>query len=273
MNKQRIGNLLKYTAVIILTFIFLIPFLWMLSTALKSRSEVISSTLSLFPKKIAWENFKEAWNSANFPLMFLNSIIVALAVSFGQIFTSALAGYAFARFQFKGKKIIFSILLATLVIPFQMIVIPIYLMFNKAGVLDTYWALILPNIANAFGIFLFKQFYSTIPVSLEEAAQIDGANSWTILWRIMFPLAKPAAVTLFMFTFIAEWNDLFKPLIFTTTEKMRTIQFGLTVFQEQYATNYTLLMAAALFITLPVLILFLIGQKQFIEGISSSGMK
>lgn len=264
---------LKYFIVCTLAFIFLIPFLWMLSTALKSRTEVITSSLTFLPQKLAWSNFKEAWQATNFPLMFFNSIVVALAVSFAQIFTSALAGYAFARLKFHGKKVLFSILLATLVIPFQMIVIPVYLLFNKIGVLDTFWALILPNVANAFGIFLFKQFYSTIPISLEEAAQIDGASKWQILWKIMFPLAKPASVTLFMFTFIAEWNDLFKPLVFTTSEKMRTIQFGLTVFQEQYSTNYTLLMAAALFITIPVLILFLIGQKQFIEGISSSGMK
>jgi multiple sugar transport system permease protein len=154
-----------------------------------------------------------------------------------------------------------------------MIIIPIYLMFNKMNILDTYWALILPNMANAFGIFLFKQFFSTIPYSLEEAASIDGANRWTILWKIMFPLAKPASVTLFMLTFIAEWNDLFKPLIFTSSESMRTVQFGLTFFQEQYATNYTLLMAAALVITLPVVILFLLGQRKFIEGIASKGMK
>lgn len=272
-KENKFLNILGKTLVYMMAILVALPFIWMLSTALKSRQEVLSGSFSLIPKHIAWDNFKVALSAGNFPRMFLNSFIQSFSVTFFQIITSALAGYAFARMKFKGRNFLFSVLLATLVIPFQMIVIPIYLMFSKINVLDTYWALILPNMANAFGIFLFRQFFASIPVSLEEAASIDGANRWTILWKIMFPLARPATVTLFMLTFIAEWNDLFKPLIFTSSEKMRTVQFGLTFFQEQYSTDYTLLMAAALVITVPVVILFLLGQRKFIEGIASSGMK
>lgn len=146
-------------------------------------------------------------------------------------------------------------------------------MFSKIGWIDTYMALIVPSLANAFGIFLFKQHFETIPLSLEEAAKIDGCTRWQILWKIVLPLSKAPAVTLFLLTFIAEWNDLFKPLIFTTSENMRTVQLGLTTFQEQFSTNYTLLMAAVVFVTVPILILFFIGQKQFIAGIANTGSK
>ncbi len=272
-KSEGIWKAIQYILVIGIAIIFAIPFIWMLSTALKSQKEVLTSTLSLFPKDLYLKNFADAWNSGSFPRMFFNSVVVAFCVSVGQILTSALAGYAFAKMNFFGKNTIFSILLAVLVVPLQMIVIPIYLMFSKAHLIDTYWALILPNVANAFGIYLYRQFYSTIPMSLNEAAQIDGANQWQILWKIMFPNARPATLTLFMLTFIAEWNDLFKPIVFTTSEEMRTIQFGLSIFQEQYTTNYTLLMAAALFITVPVVLLFIVGQKYYVEGLSSTGMK
>ncbi len=262
-----------YGVLIILAFFFFLPYIVMLSTALKTHQEIVRNPLDLWPNHLQWHNFIEAWKSTNFARMFLNSFIMAFSVTLGQIFTSALAGYAFSRLKFFGKKTIFVILLSTLVIPFQMIVIPIFIMLMKLGWIDTYLALIVPSLANAFGIFLFRQFFLGIPYSIEEAAFIDGANRWTILWKIMMPLARPAAVTLFLFTFIAEWNDLFKPLVFTQTESMRTVQFGLTVFQEQFSTNYTLLMAASIFVTIPVAILFLIGQKQFIKGIATSGGK
>ncbi|MCF6094247.1 carbohydrate ABC transporter permease [Microaerobacter geothermalis] len=262
-----------YTVLLILALFFFLPYLWMISTALKSNQEVVSQNLTLIPRNWHWENFVNAWESANFGRMFLNSFIMAFTVTIGQIFTSVLAGYAFARLQFVGKKTLFLILLSTLVIPFQMLVIPVFIMLMKVGWIDTYLALIVPSLANAFGIFLFRQFFMSIPYSVEEAAYIDGASRWTILWRIMFPLARPASVTLFLFTFIAEWNDLFKPLVFTQSESMRTVQFGLTVFQEQFSTNYTLLMAASILVTVPVLLLFLVGQKQFIKGIASTGGK
>lgn len=271
MTKKNINNIKIITAVFF-SIIFLFPLIWIILTSLKSDLEV-RTTVSILPKTWVWHNYIDAWNSTNFGRQFVNSMIMALGVTFGQLITSTLAGYAFARLNFKGKKITFALVLATLVIPYQLLVLPIYVMFAKIGWIDTYAALIIPSISNAFGIFLFKQHFETIPLSIEESAKIDGATRWQILWKIVLPISKAPAVTLFLLTFIAEWNDLFKPLIFTSSEHMRTVQLGLTTFQEQFSTNYTLLMAAVVFVTAPILLMFFLGQKQFIEGISNTGGK
>lgn len=220
-----------------------------------------------------WENYREAWQRGNFLLAFANSTLVALAVTALQIITSALAGYALARFQFWGRQGVLLIVLATLVIPFQLLVIPVFLVLKWGNLINTYGALILPTAANGFGIFLMRQYFQTIPIELEEAAAIDGANRWQILWQVMLPLARPALVTLFLFTFIGEWNDLFKPLVFTTRPELRTVQLALAEFQEQFTNNWSLMMAAVVIATVPVVVLFLVGQRQFIRGIAATGIK
>lgn len=230
-------------------------------------------TLSIFPANPTPANYQEAWGRGNFLLAFANSTLVAIAVTAFQIITSAIAGYALARLTFPGRQAVLLIVLATLVIPFQLLVIPIFLVLTWGHLLNTYWALILPTAANGFGIFLLRQFFLTIPVELEEAAAIDGANRLQILWRVMLPLSRPALVTLFLFTFIAEWNDLFKPLVFTTRPELRTVQLALAEFQEQFTNNWPLLMAAVVIATLPVVLLFLLGQRQFIRGIATTGIK
>ncbi|MEA5577875.1 carbohydrate ABC transporter permease [Anabaena sp. UHCC 0451] len=218
-------------------------------------------------------NYREAWERGKFLLAFANSTLVAIAVTAFQIITSALAGYALARLKFRGRQAILLVVLATLVIPFQLLVIPIFLVLKWGHLINTYWALILPTAVNGFGIFLLRQYFQTIPVELEEAAAIDGANRLQILWQIMLPLARPALVTLFLFTFIGEWNDLFKPLVFTTRPELRTVQLALAEFQEQFTNNWPLMMAAVTITTVPVMVLFLIGQKQFIRGIATTGIK
>ncbi len=225
------------------------------------------------PSQLTVANYQAAWQQGNFWLAFANSTFVALAVTAVQIFTSALAGYALARLRFWGRQTLLLVVLATLVIPFQLLVIPIFLILKWGHLLNTYSALILPTAANGFGIFLMRQFFSTIPIELERAAILDGANRLQILWRIMLPLSRPALVTLFLFTFIGEWNDLFKPLIFTTRPELRTVQLALAEFQEQFTNSWQLLMAAVGIATMPVILLFLVGQKQFIQGIASTGIK
>ncbi len=225
------------------------------------------------PSQPTFVNYQAAWHQGNFWLAFANSTFVALAVTAAQIFTSALAGYALARLRFRGRQALLLVILATLVIPFQLLVIPIFLILKWGHLLNTYSALILPTAANGFGIFLLRQFFSTIPIELEQAASLDGANRFQILWRIMLPLSRPALVTLFLFTFIGEWNDLFKPLIFTTRPELRTVQLALSEFQEQFTNSWQLLMAAVGIATVPVVLLFLVGQKQFIQGIASTGIK
>ena len=232
------------------------------------------ATFALFPSN-GWTlvNYRDAWGRGNFILAFANSTLVALAVTAFQIVTSALAGYALARLKFRGRQALLLIVLATLVIPFQLLVIPIFLVLKWGHLINTYLALILPTAVNGFGIFLLRQYFQTIPVELEEAAAIDGANRLQILWRVMLPLSRPALVTLFLFTFIGEWNDLFKPLVFTTRPELRTVQLALSEFQEQFTNNWPLLMAAVAIATIPVVALFLFGQRQFIQGISTTGMK
>jgi multiple sugar transport system permease protein len=236
---------------------------------------------SLTPPKAAvgdwsnwsWANYQTAWTQGRFLLAFANSTVVALAVTALQIVTSALAGYAFARLKFRGRQILLLIVLATLVIPFQLLVIPVFLVLKWGRLINTYGALILPTAVNGFGIFLLRQYFLTIPIELEEAAAIDGATRLQILWQVMLPLARPALVTLFLFTFIGEWNDLFKPLVFTTRPELRTVQLALAEFQEQFTNDWSLLMAAVVVATVPVVLLFLIGQRQFIRGIATTGIK
>ncbi|HEY9606690.1 MAG TPA: carbohydrate ABC transporter permease [Allocoleopsis sp.] len=225
------------------------------------------------PEVATLDNYREAWLRGNFLLAFANSTFVALAVTGFQSITSALAGYALARLKFRGRQALLLIVLATLVIPFQLLVIPIFLVLKWGHLVNTYGALILPTAASGFGIFLLRQYFLTIPVELEEAAALDGANRLQILWRIMLPLSRPALVTLFLFTFIGEWNDLLKPLVFTTQPELRTVQLALAEFQEQFTNNWSLLMAAVVITTVPVVVLFLLGQRQFIQGISTTGIK
>ncbi|BAY33853.1 sugar ABC transporter permease [Nostoc carneum NIES-2107] len=232
------------------------------------------ATPEVLPKN-SWNlaNYRDAWQRGKFLLAFANSTLVAIAVTAFQIVTSALAGYALARLKFRGRQALLLIVLATLVIPFQLLVIPIFLVLKWGHLINTYGALILPTAVNGFGIFLLRQYFQTIPVELEEAAAIDGANRLQILWQVMLPLARPALVTLFLFTFIGEWNDLFKPLVFTTRPELRTVQLALAEFQEQFTNNWPLMMAAVTIATVPVMVLFLIGQRQFIRGIATTGIK
>jgi multiple sugar transport system permease protein len=251
--------------------VVLLPLVIVFLTSLAPAKATASG--SIFPKAPTLANYQEAWQRGNFLLAFANSTFVALSVTGFQIITSALAGYALARLKFRGRQAILLIVLATLVIPFQILVVPIFLVLKWGHLVNTYGALILPTAANGFGIFLLRQYFLTIPVELEEAAALDGANRWQILLSVMLPLSRPALVTLFLFTFIAEWNDLFKPLIFTTRPELRTVQLALAEFQEQFTNNWSLLMAAVVIATVPVVVLFLAGQRQFIQGIATTGIK
>lgn len=218
-------------------------------------------------------NLQMAWQRGRFLLAYANSTLVAVGVTALQILTSTLAGYALARLRFWGQQTLTAVILATLVIPFQILVIPIFLVLKQGHLINTYAALILPTAANGFGIFLLKQYFQTIPIELEEAAALDGATRWQTLGRILLPLARPAMLTLFLFTFVGEWNDLFKPLVFTTRPELRTVQLALAEFQEQFTSDWSVLMAAVLIATLPIVILFVICQRQFIRGIAATGTK
>ena len=264
------ANFFRLGVLLLGAFIVLLPLLVVFLTSFASPGATLEVS-----SKTNWTlaNYRDAWQRGKFLLAFANSTLVSIAVTAFQMVTSALAGYALARLKFRGKQALLLVVLATLVIPFQLLVIPIFLVLKWGHMINTYWALILPTAVNGFGIFLLRQYFQTIPVELEEAATIDGANRLQILWRVMLPLARPALVTLFLFTFIAEWNDLFKPLVFTTRPELRTVQLALAEFQEQFTNNWPLMMAAVTIATVPVMVLFLIGQRQFIQGIAATGIK
>lgn len=267
--KLKYPDFLSLLVLLLGAFVVLLPLLIVFVTSFASAG----APETLGKNNWSLANYREAWQRGNFLLAFANSTLVAVAVTAFQITTSALAGYALARLKFRGRQALLLIVLATLVIPFQLLVIPIFLVLKWGHLINTYWALILPTAVNGFGIFLLRQYFQTIPVELEEAAAIDGANRLQILWRVMLPLARPALITLFLFTFIGEWNDLFKPLVFTTRPELRTVQLALAEFQEQFTNNWSLMMAAVAIATVPVMVLFLIGQRQFIQGIATTGIK
>jgi multiple sugar transport system permease protein len=264
------SKLLTTALLIIVAIIILLPLGVMLLTSF-APTKTTGTAISL--DSITVVNYQEAWQRGNFLLAFTNSTIVALGVTTLQILTSALAGYALARLSFRGREAILLLVIATLVIPFQLLVIPIFIVLKWGSLINTYWALILPTAANGFGIFLMRQYFASIPIELEEAARLDGANRWQVLTNIMLPLSRPGLITLFLFTFIGEWNDLFKPLVFTTRPELRTVQLALAEFQEEFTNNWGLMMAAVIVSTIPVIVLFLIGQRQFIQGIGSTGIK
>ncbi|QFS46527.1 carbohydrate ABC transporter permease [Nostoc sphaeroides] len=264
------GDFLSLVVLLLGAFIVLLP---LFVVFLTSFAPTATSPENLDKNSWSLANYRVAWQQGKFLLAFANSTLVAIAVTAFQIVTSALAGYALARLKFRGRQALLLVVLATLVIPFQLLVIPIFLVLKWGHLINTYGALILPTAVNGFGIFLLRQYFQTIPVELEEAAAIDGANRLQILWRVMLPLARPALVTLFLFTFIGEWNDLFKPLVFTTRPELRTVQLALAEFQEQFTNNWPLMMAAVTIATVPVMVLFLIGQRQFIQGIAATGIK
>ena len=270
MDKSKV-NLITVIVLVLGAILVLLPIGMIVITSFASNNASIGEVISL--KAFTWENYQEAWARGKFLLAFLNSTIIALSVTGLQLITSALAGYALARLKFRGKEAILLLILTTLVIPFQLLVIPIFVILKWGHLINTYWALILPTAANGFSIFLMRQYFISIPQELEEAATLDGANRWQILTRIMLPLSRPALITVFLFTFIGEWNDLFKPLVFTTKPELNTVQLALAEFQEEFTSNWSLMMAAVVIASIPVVVLFLIGQRQFIQGISNTGIK
>lgn len=218
-------------------------------------------------------HYRQAWSQGDFLLAFGNTTFVALTVTALQATTAALAGYALARLRFWGRQALLLAILTTLVVPFQILVVPIFLALKWGGLINTYGALILPTAANGFSIFLMRQAFLTIPIELEEAAATAGASRLQVLWEILLPLCRPALVTVFLFTFIGEWNDLFKPLAFVTRPELRTVQLAIAQFQEQFTSSWPLLMAAVAIATIPVVLAFLLGQRQFVEGIGTTGIK
>lgn len=249
------------------------PFVWMVLTSFKPLSEILAFPPTWWPEDFTFENYLESFTAAPFGRYYFNSLFVALAVTLGQLVTCSLSAYAFARMRFKGRDVLFYIFLGTMMVPAHVTMIPSFMILHWLGWIDSYAALIAPGLASAFGTFLLRQFFLTIPRELEEAAFIDGCNRFTVLFRIILPLARPALATLAIFTFMTLFNDFIWPLIVLNSESMYTVQLGLAIFRDQYSTEWGNLMAGSVVATLPILLVFFFAQKYFIQGITLSGLK
>jgi multiple sugar transport system permease protein len=256
-----------------IAIVMVIPLVWMLVTSLQTLEETRHYPPSLVPSSLQWSNYTDVLQQAPFGRWFVNTLIVTVIVVIGNLLFCSLAGYAFARIRFFGREVVFILILATLMVPFQVVIIPSFLIVKDLGLIDTLGALILPNLVSAFGIFMLRQFFRTLPIELEEAARIDGASRLGVLFKIVLPLSGPALATLAVIMFLWTWNDFLWPLITIYSAENMTIQLGLATFQGAHQANTNLLMAANVMSMLPVLLLFFFAQRYFIRGIATTGLK
>jgi len=274
MKKKKITLwvLILYLLLFMITLLYNFPIFWMISTGFKSSTEIYRYPPSLLPDNFSFDNFKQAWIATPWWRYLINTIIVATIVPILRIILSAFAGYALT-FKFKGSKIIFFAMLGTMMIPEETTLIAKYIIIKNLGWINTYYALIVPMIASAFSIFLFRQFYLTLPQELQDAAAIDGCTNFRYMISIGIPLSKSVSITIGLLAFIDEWNSTLWPLIVINNDKLRLVQIALKAFSDDRGTTWNQLMAACCFVTIPVLILFIILQKQFIESVASTGIK
>ncbi len=266
----------KWGTVIVLAAIALVivfPFIWMLFTSFKPEAQIAQYPPMLLPDTWTLENYVNVWSRIPFARLFLNSIILAGGVTAISLLLDAMAAYALSRLDFPGRDVIFVIVLIALMLPFQVMFIPLFVIVHDLGMLDSYSGLIVPRATNAFGIFMLRQFFMTLPRELDEAARIDGTSEWGIFWKIILPLSGPALATLAIFHFMYNWNDFLWPLLITSSTEMRTLPAGLALFVGQHVVEYGVVMAGAVLTLLPLLIAFLFAQRYFIQGIAMSGIK
>ena len=272
-TRRALGITGWYLVLIAGAFTMMVPLFWMFSTSLKDAGVVFEFPPKWLPDPVAWGNYAEAWKAAPFGMFFVNSILIAVMQTFGVLLTSSMAAYAFARLRFPGRNKLFVLYLGTLMIPGAVTMIPTFALMRWMGWINTYQALIIPGIFTAYGTFLLRQFFLGVPTDLEDAARIDGCNKLGVYWNIILPLAKPAMATLGVFTFIGSWNNFMWPLIMANDLEMMTLPIGLAAFQNNYRTDWNLLMAASVMVMIPSVIVFLFGQLFFVEGIKLGGIK
>jgi multiple sugar transport system permease protein len=277
MNKRSLPYLLSrfllHLALLTVGIIFLLPFAWSISTSLKPMQDLFRVTPNLIPSEVRWQNYGDVLNTVPFLRFYANTIIVTVARVVGQVFLASLAAFAFSRLRFPGRDVLFFTLLAGLMVPDQVLIIPKYALMRQWGWLDSYQGLIVPLLFSAFGTFLLRQYFLSIPADYQEAATIEGANPFQIYWQIYLPLARPALIAFAFLVIQWSWNEFLWALIITSRTEMQVLSVGIALLQGQYFSNNALLMAAANMATIPVLILFLVFQRQLVEGITLSGLK
>ncbi|ACX63194.1 carbohydrate ABC transporter permease [Paenibacillus lautus] len=270
----RMSTVVLHIVLILGACLMALPFVWMVLSSLKDLSQVFVVPPKWIPDPFIWSNYKDSLTALPFGRAYFNSFYINIIVVVSQLVTCSMAAYAFAKITFPFREPLFVLFLATMMVPGQVTIIPLYLIMKNIGWLDTHLAIIVPSaLLNAFGVFLLRQFFRGIPKEMEEAAIVDGANRWTIYARIMIPLIKPALSALGIFTFLGMWNNFFNPLIFLSSTDKFTVPMMLNLYRGMYATDWTLMMAGASIALVPVLIVYIIGQKYIIEGVTLSGIK
>ena len=262
-----------YLGLIALSLFMLVPFYWMVISSLKLNKDVFSIPMKWWPDTMHWENYKIIWKKLPLVTFFFNTAKLTVITTIIQLLTSCFAAYGFTKTRFKGRDLIFLMYVTTIAVPWQVYMVPQFILVSRLGLNDTHLGLILMQAFSAFGVFLIRQFYISIPDELCEAARIDGLNEYGIFGRIVFPLGKPAMATLTIFTFTNVWNDFMGPLIYIKTKELKTIQLGIRMFISQFGADYAWIMAASVCSLVPVIIVFLSCQKFFVEGVAASGIK
>lgn len=275
MMRDSILGLIRYGVLAILGFLFIIPIYWMIITSFKTSGEAYLFPPSFLPNPFSIEGYQAIWGTAvPFNLFIVNSTIITIFSVIGTLASSTIVAFAFARLKWWGKNIWFGILLATMMLPYQVIMIPVYIIFRQIGWLDTFLPLIVPTfLGNAFYVFLIRQFFLSIPKDLEDAARVDGASSFRILWQIFLPNSAPVMLTVLLFSFIGSWNDFFGPLLYLRKMEQMTVSVGLTMFAGYRSPNWTAIMAASTLSILPIVIMFILFQRYFVKGIVLTGIK
>ncbi|MFG3441330.1 carbohydrate ABC transporter permease [Nonomuraea sp. NPDC047897] len=268
-----VRTVLTYLALGAVAVLVLVPFAWMVSSSLKRDNEVFTVPIQWIPDELQWSNFVAIWDRIPLLTYLGNSAFLSVTITLLQLLTGSFAAYGFSKVRFPGRDALFLAYIATIAVPWQAYMVPQYIMMQQADLTNTYWSIILLQAFGAFGVFLMRQYYMSIPDELCEAARIDGLSEYGIYWRIMLPLSKPALASLALLTFVNTWNDYMGPFIYLTSNELWTVQLGLRSFVGQYDAEYAMIMTGAVLSVLPILAIFLVGQRYFIQGIATSGLK
>lgn len=271
--RRTVGRVLLYVALAVASAALLLPFYWMAVSSLKTNSEVFTIPLKWWPETFVWGNYVDIWQRSDMTTWLKNTLILSVAVTFLQVLTGSFAAYGFSKIRFPGRNALFLAYVATIAVPWQSYMIPQFQLFSKLHLSNTLWAIIALQAFGAFGVFLMKQFYESIPEELSEAARIDGLSEYGIWARVMVPLSTPAIASLGLLTFVNTWNDYLGPLIYLRDADLRTIQLGLRTFISQYNAEYAMILTGSVLSVLPIAIIFLLGQRYFVEGIATTGLK
>lgn len=273
MNRSKFSKIVIYIVLGVGMILILIPFLWMVLTSFKDSHEIMNFPVKTFPKKLSFENYLEVIKMSPFAIFFKNSIIVTTLITIGELITTILAAFAFSKLKFWGRDILFTIMIATMMVPSEVLLIPNFITLSRLNWIDTYKALVIPWCASAFTIFLLRQYFLQIPETLYDAAKIDGCSDFKYLWKIMVPISRPALISIAILKIVGSWNAFMWPLIVTNSEELRTLPVALSYFSSEAGTDYNLLMAASTMIIIPMILVYVFLQKWIVDGLSKSGIK